>query len=310
VDRKAQRVEIGDEALPYDRLLIATGSMPRRLDVEGASLEGVAVLRDVDDAVWLSRRLETVQTVAVVGAGAIGLELASAARTAGKTVTVVDVARRPLSRILRDHPLADRIAELHAARGVDLRLGLGVRRLLGDRRVEAVELTDGGRVEAELVLASIGVRPNVELAGEAGLVLDDGIVVDGSLRTSDPSIFAAGDVARTWIPRYRRLLRFEQYGVAQQQGRHAARAMLGDEKPFAALPGFGTSAYGVRIQFAGLLQGDEDVRVSEANAGFMAYFLKQRRLQGLLAVNQPKAMLAARPLLESNEVGALERLGV
>jgi 3-phenylpropionate/trans-cinnamate dioxygenase ferredoxin reductase subunit len=300
LDRDRRLVWLDRESLPYDRLLIATGASPRHLTVEGASLPGVATLRTFEDAAWLRERLLGSGRVVIVGGGILGLELAAAAHGAGKRVAVVDPARTPLARFLGDASAGGRIATLLRERGTELRLGRQVRRLLGDRTVEAVELDDGSRLPAELVLVAIGVTPNVDFLRDSGLVLDDGVVTDAALRSSDPAIFAAGDVARAWNPRYRRRMRIEQFGHAQQQARLAARAMLGQDVVSAPIPGFGTSVHGARIQFAGLLRGGEEKVTLETDTGFVASYASGEKLQAVLAVNNPGRMPAARRLIEAD----------
>jgi 3-phenylpropionate/trans-cinnamate dioxygenase ferredoxin reductase subunit len=221
--------------LAYDKLLLATGSTPRRLSVPGADLNGVHYLRSVDDSDRIKTGLARAQRVVIVGAGWIGLETAAAARQAGCEVTLLEAAELPLLRVLGPE-VAPVFADLHRGHGVDLRCGVGVAELTGaGGAVSGVVLDDGTRIEGDLVLVGVGITPNSQLAAEAGLDVDNGIVVDEHLRTSHPDIYAAGDVALADNPRLGRRIRVEHWANARRQGATAAKAMLGgdatDDRP-------------------------------------------------------------------------------
>ena len=213
--------------LGYDKLLLATGSTPRRVSVPGADFDGVRYLRSVEDSERIKAGFARAQRVAIIGAGWIGLETAAAARNAGLDVTLLEAGELPLLRVLGPE-VAPIFADLHRDHGVDLRCQVAVAELTGrNGAVTGVILRDGSRIDADMVLVGVGITPNSQLAAEAGLKVDNGIVVDEHLRTSDPDIFAAGDVAHAYNPRLGRHIRVEHWANARRQGVTAAKAMLG-----------------------------------------------------------------------------------
>lgn len=249
IDLDRRQVHAGAESVPYDRLLLATGATPRRLpDLEDAGVP-VTYLRTVDDSVALKRSLSG--TILVVGAGWIGLEVAAAARLAGADVTVVDPAEQPLLGVLGPE-LGARFADLHREHGVDLRLGTSVESAAGG----AVRLSDGHELTPDLVVVGIGAVPDDRLGREAGLAVDNGILVDATLRTSDPYVFAVGDVANHHHPVLGRRIRVEHWDTAQHQGRAAARAMLGEDEPYTRLPYFFTDQYDMGMEYVGSVGPD------------------------------------------------------
>jgi 3-phenylpropionate/trans-cinnamate dioxygenase ferredoxin reductase subunit len=255
VRRSARTVHLADGVdLPYDRLVLATGSTPRRLDVEGAGLEGVLYLRTLDDSERLRDVLSVARRVTIVGGGWIGLEVAAAARAAGVEVTLLEAAPLPLNGVLGPE-MADVFAELHRAHGVDLRTGTGVAALTGDDgRVVAVQLEDGSAVACEAVLVGVGITPEVTLAADAGIDVDDGILVDEHLRTSDPDVFAVGDVANAWHPLLRRRIRVEHWANALNQPSVAASAMLGGDAVYDRLPYFFSDQYDLGMEYTGFVE--------------------------------------------------------
>ena len=233
LDLDRGRVTMAGRELPYDRLLLATGATPRRLPIADEAGVPVTYLRTLDDSVALKERLTG--RIVIVGAGWIGLEVAAAAREAGAEVTVVEQASQPLEAALGAE-VGALFADLHRAHGVDLRLGASV-----DPETLA---------SADLVVVGIGARPADDLAREAGLACDDGVLVDASLRASEPHVFAAGDVARQDHPLLGRL-RVEHWDAAIHQGKHAARAMLGDDAAYDRMPYFFTDQYDLGMEYVG-----------------------------------------------------------
>lgn len=277
LDTAAHEVTLaGGERLRYDRLLITTGSAVRRLDVPGADAEGVHYLRELADSDALKAALEQAPRVVVIGAGWIGLEVAAAARQKGAEVTVVEVAALPLQRVLGDE-VATVFRDLHVAHGVQFRLGTGIReiRTKGGRAV-AVVTADGEELPADLVVAGVGIRPATELAESGGLAVDDGVLVDATHRTSDPDVWAAGDVANVERPVLGRRVRVEHWANAQDGGAAAGRAMLGDGTPFQALPFFFSDQYDLGMEYIGWAdprQAHVVVRGDLAARQFYAFWL-------------------------------------
>ena len=278
LDRRLVRVDA--EEIGYDRLLIATGSRPRRLDQADRSGGAVAYLRTLEDSLALRAAFEPGRHVVFVGAGWIGLEAAAAARTAGADVTVVETLELPLLRVLGPE-VAATFADLHRGHGVDLRLGATIESLTdaGSGRT-AVRLGDGSELTADLVVVGIGVTPNDALGAAAGLDLDNGILVDASLRTRDPYVYAAGDVANHLHPTLGRRIRVEHWDTAIEQGKVVARNLLGGDEPYTRLPYFFTDQYDLGMEYVGSVGPDGyDEVVLRGDTG--------RAVHGVLAARRP-----------------------
>jgi 3-phenylpropionate/trans-cinnamate dioxygenase ferredoxin reductase subunit len=261
IDRAARQVTLDDgEKLGYDNLLLATGAAPRRLDVPGADLDGVFYLRTLADSDRIAEALTEQAHLVVIGAGWIGLEIAAAARQHGAAVTVVETADLPLQRVLGDE-VARVFADLHRNHGVTFHFGAEVRQLRGTGRVSSVLLADGTQLAADTVVVGVGIRPNVQLAEAAGLAVDNGIVTDAALRTSDPHIYAAGDVANAYHPLLGRHIRVEHWANALNGGPAAARSMLGQQVEYARLPYFFSDQYDLGMEYSGWVAPDGYDRV-------------------------------------------------
>ncbi|GAA3659823.1 FAD-dependent oxidoreductase [Nocardioides ginsengisoli] len=248
IDLDRGRVQLGGSDLPYDRLLLATGATPRHLATADASGAPVLHLRTLDDALLLKDRLQG--RIAIIGAGWIGLEVASAARQAGAEVTVLESAPLPLQRVLGEE-LATVFADLHREHGVDLRLGVTVRGVEHAGGKAVVHVEGSADVIADLLLVAVGVTPNDGLASQAGLAVDNGVRVNALLRASDPHVFAAGDVANHDHPVLGTRIRVEHWDTAIQQGKHAARVMLGADEAYTRLPYFFTDQYDLGMEYVG-----------------------------------------------------------
>ncbi len=301
LDRAAREIELaGGERLGYTKLLLATGASPRRLRVPGNDLKGVHYLRRLAHADRLRDALAAGGRVVVAGAGWIGLETAAAARTYGCEVTIVEPSPSPLHATLGPE-LGAFFAELHRRHGVDLRLGTGVTGFAGDTAVTAVR-TEAGEIPADVVIVGIGARPETQLAEEAGLAVDDGVCVDASLRTEDPDVFAAGDVASAWHPRYGRRIRVEHWAAATNGGPAAALAMLGREVVYDDLPYFFSDQYDVGLEFTGWFApgGYDRVVTRGTDEAFHAFWLAAGRVVAGLHVNQwDDGLDAVRELIRS-----------
>ncbi|MGC1211970.1 MAG: FAD-dependent oxidoreductase [Micromonospora sp.] len=287
IDRDGRQVVLADgERLGYDTLLLATGSTPRRLDVPGADLDGVRYLRTLADSDRIAEALTDRAHLVVIGAGWIGLEIAAAARQRGAAVTVVEAADLPLQRVLGDE-VARVFADLHRCHGVTFHFGAGVRLLRGADRVSSVLLTDGTELAADTVVVGVGVQPNVQLAEAAGLKVDNGIVTDARLRTSDPQIYAAGDVANAYHPLLGRHIRVEHWANALNGGPAAARSMVGQQVEYARLPYFFSDQYDLGMEYSGwvaphgydrvVFRGDPAV-VADRSSEFMAFWVSGGRV--------------------------------
>jgi 3-phenylpropionate/trans-cinnamate dioxygenase ferredoxin reductase component len=285
IDRAAKTVTCDDgQTVGYDRLLLATGSEPRRLRVPGADLDNVVYLRRLEDCDRLRVAFGASSRVAIIGAGWIGLEVAAAARARDLEVTVLETAELPLLRVLGPE-VAQVFADLHRAHGVHLLTGVQVAGLTGD----GVELADGTTVPADLVVVGVGIAPVAALAADAGLAVSDGVDVDEHLRTADPAVFAAGDVANALHPTLGRRLRVEHWENARRQGALAARSMLGQDVVFDRLPYFFSDQYELGMEYVGYVAPGASDRVvfrgDVARYEFIAFWLGGGRVLAAMTVN-------------------------
>jgi len=283
-------VDVDGKPEQWDRLLLATGSTPRRLRVPGAEFDNVRRLRRLDDARTLRQELTEGRNIVIVGAGWIGCEVAAAARKHGANVTVVDPLQLPLHRVLGD-TVAGVFRDMHEAEGVTFRLGTGVVEYTGaDGVATGVRLDDGSEVPADLVLVAVGVRPRTELALEAGLALSDdvGVQVDPDLRTSARDVYAVGDIAAHQHPRFNKRVRVEHWANAKDQGTHVAKNLLGASLPYTASPYFFSDQYDLGMEFRGLADPFSDelvVRGDLKAREFIAFWLRDGAVQAAMNVN-------------------------
>lgn len=279
----------GGESLGYSKLLLTTGSTPRRLDVPGIDLGGVFTLRTVGDAEALRAAIGRGGSVVVVGGGWIGLETAAAARGYDAGVTLLEPQPTPLHAVLGPE-LGEVFALLHRDHGVDLRVNTGVRAIRGAAGRAVGVVTDAGdELAADTVIVGVGIRPNVELAEQAGLTVDNGILVDAQLQTSDPDVFAAGDVANAHHPLLDRHIRLEHWANALHGGPAAARSMLGTDQGYDRVPYFFSDQYDLGMEYTGLAApGDYEqvvIRGDQHKREFIAFWLKQGRVLAGMNVN-------------------------
>jgi 3-phenylpropionate/trans-cinnamate dioxygenase ferredoxin reductase subunit len=287
IDTAAGEIALaGGERMHYERLLLATGARPRRLDVPGAALDGVLTLRELADADALRARLSRTSHVVVIGAGWIGAEVAASARQMGCAVTVVERAEVPLEHVL-GREIGGLYADVHRDHGVELLTGAGVNGFAGARQVERVELDGGRAIDCDMVVVGVGVTPRVELAEAAGLAVENGILVDRHLRTSLPGIFAAGDVANVAHPFYGHRLRVEHWANALHQPEVAARSMLGKPAVWDRLPYFFSDQYDVGMEYAGFASGEDEVviRGDRDTRELIAFWLRDDRVVAGMNLN-------------------------
>jgi 3-phenylpropionate/trans-cinnamate dioxygenase ferredoxin reductase component len=290
IDRAAHEVVLADDSrVGYGKLLLTTGSSPRRISVPGADLDGVLYLRSVGDSDRIKAALGSADNIAVIGAGWIGLEVTAAAREAGVGVTVLETADLPLLRILGPE-VATVFAALHRDHGVNLRSGVQVAEITGkDGHVSGVRLGDGTVVAADAIIVGIGITPNTELAVAAGLEVGDGITVDAALRSSDADIYAAGDVASAFHPLIGKHIRVEHWANALNQPQTAAWSMLGQDVAYDKVPYFYTDQYDLGMEYAGYVEpGGYDQVVFRGDVDrreFVAFWLGEGRVLAGMNVN-------------------------
>jgi 3-phenylpropionate/trans-cinnamate dioxygenase ferredoxin reductase subunit len=299
IDRAAREVVLADgRREPYAGLALATGSRARTLPLPGADLDGIVVLRTLDDALDLKRRLAGAGSVAVVGGGFIGLEVAASARKLGHTVTIIEAVPRLMARAVSE-AVSTWYADLHTRHGVRILLSTGVTGFTGaDGRVTAVE-TSAGPVAADLVVVGVGVIPDDELARASGLDCDRGVVVDDCSRTSDPAIVALGDCTARRLPDGS-LIRLESVQNAVEQAKSGAAWLTGKERIFTAAPWFWSDQYDVKLQMVGLSAGhDRTVTLGSAEEGrFSILYWRADRFVAVDSIDRPSDHMAARRLLD------------
>ena len=249
--RLQSRITLGDgRELRYDKLLLSTGAQPRRMAVPGAELDGIHYLRTLADCDALRERCRRAGACRGGRRGVDRSEFAASARQLGVEVTLIDPLALPNERIFGPE-IGAFYRDVHARHGVDLVLGDGVESFEGDGALARVRTSGGRSIECEFAVIGIGVTPRTHLAGEAGLTLENGIVVDQRLQTSAPDIFAAGDVANAWHPFYEQRIRVEHWANALNQGPAAARAMLGEPVSYDRIPYFYSDQYDVGMEYSG-----------------------------------------------------------
>lgn len=310
INRTSRQVILDDGGLiPFDRLLLATGARARRLDVRGSRLPGVLYLRTIPDMLAIRERIPQARRVLIVGGGWIGLEVAAAARKLGAEVTVVEIADRVCSRAIPP-TLSEFLHQIHEEHGVDIRCSTAVERFEGNDSLTGALLSDGTRVKAGIAVIGVGILPNSELAESAGLEVSNGIVVDELCRTSDPEIFAAGDVTNHPNPLLGRRVRLESWENAQNQGIHAARAMLERGQAYSEIPWFWSDQYDLNIQLAGLPESWDQhvIRGEIASRRFSLFYLQNGRLVGASGVNRGGDVRMARRLMQAGTVVTAEEL--
>ncbi len=302
IDRHAKQVQlVGGATLDYEHLIIATGSHPRRLKMPGADLAGVHYLRSLSDADHLRTEVHVGQRAVIIGGGYIGLEVAATLRQLGMEVTVLEMADRVMNRVVAE-PVSRYYEREHASHGVKIELGVGVLALQGDTngRVCAVE-TNRGAIAANLVVVGIGVLPTDELAQNAGLACDNGIVVDEYCRTSDPAIFAIGDCSNHPSAHYGRRVRLESVDNAFEQANTVATNITGTPTKHDRVPWFWSDQYHHKLLIVGLADGHDQaiLRGDQANHSFSVCYLRDGEFIAIDTVNMAKDQMAARKLIAS-----------
>lgn len=305
IDPTARTVTVGGEPLEYDHLALTTGSTPRRLPASvGGSLAGVYTVRTLADVDAMRGEFRPGRKVIIVGGGYIGLEAAAVASKLGLDVTVLEMAPRILQRVAAPET-SDYVRALHQAHGVKVLESTGLNRLVGDERVAGALLTDGRQLPADFVIVGVGVTPNTHLAEMAGLAIDNGIATDELGRTSDPSIWSAGDCAS--FPWQAGRIRLESVGNAIDQAEAVAANILGAGVPYQAKPWFWSDQYDLKLQIAGLNIGYDHI-VTRKGEGDVASFWYYRGadLLAVDAMNDSRAYMVGKRLIEMGKSPAPE----
>ncbi|ANP46650.1 NAD(P)/FAD-dependent oxidoreductase [Candidatus Viadribacter manganicus] len=303
IDRANRKVRVeGGRELPYDALILATGAKPRKLPLVGADLDGVFLFRTAADVDRVRARFTAGAKLVVIGAGYIGLEVAAVARQCGLDVTVIETAVRPLARVTSPE-VAGFFLDEHTRQGVRFVLGGQPALIKGQDSVTGVALTDGAELPANLVIAGIGVTPDVALAEQCGLTVNNGIVTDRFCRTSDPNVFAIGDCAARPMTHFdARVARLESVHNAVEGAKIVAATLTGGKEHTEEAPWFWSDQYDLKLQIAGLFQGYDHVvfRGVMADRAFAAFYYKGEKLIAVDAVNRPAEYLGAKMLIQTN----------
>ena len=295
-DKRELQLE-NDETVTYDKLLIATGGRPRKLEVDGHTLKGIHYLRNIDDVDAIKTQMSVSQNLVIVGGGYIGLEVASVAIKKGLTVSVLEMESRILERVTTEEMSAF-YHQLHTDEGVNILTSTQAKAFRGSETVESVVCGDH-EIPADLVIVGIGILPNTEMAEAAGLKTNNGLVVDEHCRTSNEHIFAAGDCTNHPNPILNRRLRLESVPNAMEQGRVAASNMLGGAKSYASMPWFWSDQYEHKLQMVGFSKDSDQsiIRGDMASKSFTVFYLKDDSIIAADSVNNPKEFMASKQLV-------------
>jgi 3-phenylpropionate/trans-cinnamate dioxygenase ferredoxin reductase component len=300
IDRPKRRLLLADgTAMPFEHLVIATGARARPLPAPGANLGQVFVLRDIEDALKIKDAMAGAMNIVVVGGGFIGLEFAAVAAAHGKQVTVIEAMPRVMARAVSE-PVSRAFQRKHIALGVSLKLGVGVAGLVGqDDRISGVTLTDGTTIPCDMAVVGIGVLAEDKLATEAGLDCANGIVTDAALRTSDPAIFAIGDVNSHRNPFFGGALRLESVQNAVDQARTVAKVIAGKDAAYRAVPWFWSDQADLKLQIAGVAPVlDQVILRGDPEAGaFSTFGYAGGNLRVVESINRPADHMLARRMI-------------
>lgn len=299
IDTDNRRLSLDDgETLHFTKLALCTGARARALPIPGAELQNVHYLRTMDDVKHIKQSADIAKTAVIIGGGYIGLETAASLTKLGIAVTVLEAESRLLQRVASE-TTSEFYLRLHQDQGVSIKLNAQASALQGDTAVTHVVCADGQTIDADMVIIGIGVIPNTELASDAGLNVDNGIVVNEFAQTSHADIVAAGDCTNHPNPLLNRSLRLESVPNAVEQAKVAAASLCGIEKPYAELPWFWSDQYDVKLQIAGINEGYTDVvvRGDQISRSFTVFYLRDNLLLSAECINRPKDFMMAKKLI-------------
>ncbi len=308
IDAAAQTVTLSDgEVLPYDKLALTTGAEPHRLPAKiGGDLAGVYTVRNLADVETMRPEFVAGRKVLIIGGGYIGLEAAAVAAKLGLKATLVEMADRILQRVAAPETSAY-FRALHARHGVEIVEGVGVEALLGEGRISGARLTDGREIAVDFAIVGVGVAPRVSLAEAAGLTIENGIKTNAQAQTSDPHIFAAGDCAST--PLNGAQVRIESVGNAIDQAEIVAVNMMGEAQTYVPRPWFWSDQFDVKLQIAGLNAGYDRVVARGEGGSVSHWYYKGNGLIAVDAMNDPRAYMVGKRLIEAGRSPAPEMVG-
>jgi len=311
INRAQKKLTLSDgEELSYNKLALCLGSRVRKVSLPGSDLEGTYYLREIADVEGIKKHVGEGKRAVIIGGGYIGLEMAATLKHLGMDVVVLEMAARVLQRVTAPE-LSEFYTRVHREGGVPIHTGVTVTDIAGNGHVEKVICADGSEFPADLVVIGVGIQPNVELAEQADLTTDDGIVVDAFCRTDDADIVAAGDCTNHFNPIYGRRIRLESVPNAGEQGKVAAAAICGADKQSRSLPWFWSNQYDIKLQIAGLSAGYDQVVMRgdpHAARSFAAFYLKDGRLIAADCVNRPQEFMLSKKIISEQRDVSAERL--
>ncbi len=300
IDRKRQTLLLSDgDELSYDKLALCLGARVRKVSILGHELSGVHYLRDMADAEGIKNQVGKAKNAVIIGGGYIGLETAAALRRQGIAVVVLEMAERILQRVTAPE-LSEFYTRIHTEEGVTIHTGVSIKAIEGSTHVERVTCASGITFLADLVVIGVGVIPNVELADTAGIVVDNGIVVDLYCRTNDPNIVAAGDCTNHFNTHYNRRIRLESVANATEQAKVAAASLCGLSKEYKTLPWFWSDQYDLKLQIAGLSHGYNQVIIRgdiHTGRSFAAFYFHNGQLIAADCVNRPQEFMLSKRMI-------------
>lgn len=299
IDTQAYKLELdNNQTLPFSKLALCTGARARPLPIPGADLQGVHYLRTMDDVGGIQQSAASAKTAVIIGGGYIGLETAASLRKLGIAVTILETESRLLKRVASE-TTSEFYLRLHQQHGTDIRCNTMATAIEGDAAVTGVVCGDGNKISADVVIIGIGVIPNTELACDAGLDVDNGVLVNEFAQTSHRDIVAAGDCTNHPNPMLKTRLRLESVPNATEQAKAAAASICGIEKQYAELPWFWSDQYDVKLQIAGMNQGYTDavIRGDSGSSSFSVFYLKDNLILAADCINRPKDFMLAKKLI-------------
>ena len=299
IDTQAYKLELdNNQTLPFSKLALCTGARARPLPIPGADLQGVHYLRTMDDVGGIQQSAASAKTAVIIGGGYIGLETAASLRKLGIAVTILETESRLLKRVASE-TTSEFYLRLHQQHGTDIRCNTMATAIEGDAAVTGVVCGDGNKISADMVIIGIGVIPNTELACDAGLDVDNGVLVNEFAQTSHRDIVAAGDCTNHPNPMLKTRLRLESVPNATEQAKAAAASICGIEKQYAELPWFWSDQYDVKLQIAGMNQGYTDavIRGDSCSSSFSVFYLKDNLILAADCINRPKDFMLAKKLI-------------
>tara|TARA_B100000676_G_scaffold153814_1_gene151808 strand:- start:583 stop:1809 length:1227 start_codon:yes stop_codon:yes gene_type:complete len=310
IDRAAKKVKTQNgQEIVYDKLAITTGARVRKLNIEGSHLPGIFYLRTMDDTLSIQKTIKLGASALIVGGGWIGLECAATLTKLGCKSIVVEAADRLCGRAVTPE-ISNWMLNYHSKNGVDIRLNTGIELFEGKEKLESALLSNGEKVDCTIAVVGIGVIPNSEIAAVSGIDVDNGIVVNEKTQTSDPDIYAAGDVANHPNAILERRLRLESYENAQNQGIAAGKAMLGSSEPYYEIPWFWSDQFDANIQMIGLPENWDSTatRGSPDENQFITFYLKNGIIDGAISINNPRDLRFGKRLMQAKKPVSVEDL--